>query len=123
MDNHAPILRLKMRPDTYQLYENITVENITGSCGTIIEMLPWKQFFNMAGSSEKPFGTIRNISFSDINVTCKSFGVMQGNPMDKVSGVVFKNNRASASEPELKTKYRGVKVENVMVNGKALVVE
>jgi len=123
MDNHAPILRLKMRPDTYQLYENITVENITGSCGTIIEMLPWKQFFNMAGTNEKPFGTIRNISFSNININCRSFGIMQGNPSDKVSGVVFKNIKATSNEPTLKTKYKGVKVEKVMVNGRALVVD
>jgi polygalacturonase len=123
MDNHAPILRLKMRPDTYQLYENITVENITGSCGTIIEMLPWKQFFYMAGSNAKPFGTVRNISFSNINVKCKSFGVMQGNPLDVVSSVSFKNITATCDEPALKSKYKGVKVEKVKVNGKPLVVQ
>jgi polygalacturonase len=123
MDNHAPILRLKMRPDTYQVYENITIENITGSCGTIIEMLPWKQFFNLAGSSAKPFGTVRNIRFSNINVKCKSFGVMQGNPPDTVSSVVFRNITATCDDPALKTKYKGVKVEKVTVNGKPLVVE
>jgi polygalacturonase len=123
MDNHAPILRLKMRPDTYQLYENITIENITGSCGTIIEMLPWKQFFNLAGTNSKPFGTARSITFSKINVKCRSFGIMDGNPSDTVSSVLFKNITAVADEPPLKTKYKGVKVQNVKVNGKPLVVQ
>jgi polygalacturonase len=123
MDNHAPILRLKMRPDTYQLYENITIENITGSCGTIIEMLPWKQFFNLAGTNSKPFGTARSITFSKINVKCRSFGIMDGNPSDTVSSVLFKNITAVADEPSLKTKYKGVKVQNVKVNGKPLVVQ
>jgi len=47
VDNNTPLLRLKMRPDTYQTYENILIENITGRCGTIISMAPWKQFFDM----------------------------------------------------------------------------
>jgi polygalacturonase len=123
MDNHAPILRLKMRPDTYQVYENIAIENITGSCGTIIEMLPWKQFFNLAGTNAKPFGTVRGITFSNINVKCRSFGIMDGNPLDKVSSVLFKNITANCDEAQLKTKYKSVKVQNVTVNGKPLMVQ
>lgn len=123
MENNTPILRLKMRPDTYQLYENITVENITGSCGNIIEMLPWKQFFNMAGSNTKPFATVRNVTISKLNVQCKSFGVMQGNPLDVVSNFTFKNITATSISPALNTKYKGVKAEKVIVNGKPLVIE
>jgi polygalacturonase len=123
MESNAPILRLKMRPDTYQVYENITVENITGSCGAIIEMLPWKQFFNLAGSTEKPFATVRNITISNLNVQCKSFGVMQGNAPDTVSFVIFKNITATSANPALKTKYKGVKAEKVTVNGSALVIQ
>lgn len=123
MENNTPILRLKMRPDTYQVYENITVENITGKCGTIIEMAPWKQFFDMKGSSEKPFGTVRNITFSNINVTCSRFGTIEGNPSDLVSNILFKNIKATAETPELKNKYPGVKVQNVIVNGSPLVMK
>ena len=123
MESNAPILRLKMRPDTYQVYENITVDNITGSCGTIIEMLPWRQFFNLAGSTEKPFATVRNITISNVNVKCKSFGVMQGNAPDTVSSVVFKNITATSENPVLKTKYKGVKAEKVTVNGNPLVIQ
>ena len=123
MESNAPILRLKMRPDTYQVYENITVDNITGSCGTIIEMLPWRQFFNLSGSTEKPFATVRNITISNVNVKCKSFGVMQGNAPDTVSSVVFKNITATSENPALKTKYKGVKVQKVTVNGSPLVIQ
>jgi polygalacturonase len=120
VDNNTPILRLKMRPDTYQIYENITIENITGKCGTIITMAPWKQFFDMGGSTEKPFATVRNITFSNINVTCKTFGAMEGNPADTVSNIVFKDIKAVAETPAFKTKYAGVKLENVIVNGAPL---
>jgi len=120
MEHNTAILRLKMRPDTYQLYENITVENITGKCGNLIDMNPWKQFFDMKGSTAKPFGTVRNIRFSNIQVQCNRFGVMEGNPDDKVSNIVFQNIKVTAQTLELRNKYTDVKVENVSVNGAAL---
>lgn len=123
VDNNTPILRLKIRPDTYQLYENITIENITGRCGSIITMAPWRQFFDMGGSTEKPFATVRNITLSNINVQCKSFGDMEGNPADTVSTILFKNITATAEMPALKTKYSGIKAENVIVNGSPLVIK
>jgi len=123
VESNTPVLRLKMRPDTYQLFENITVDNVTGKCGTIISMNPWKQFFDMGGSTAKPFGTVRNITLSNINVQCKSFGEMEGNAMDTVSGIFFKNITAIAETPALKSKYAGIKVENVIVNGAPLVIQ
>lgn len=122
VDNNTPLLKLKMRPDTYQLFENITVDNITGKCGTIIEIAPWKQFFDLGGSTEKPFGTVRNITLSNIKVECQRFGVLEGNPMDKVSDVVFKNIEATAKKPALVNKYQNIKAENVTVNGTPLVI-
>ncbi|WP_205499793.1 glycoside hydrolase family 28 protein [Rufibacter psychrotolerans] len=122
VENNAPILRLKMRPDTFQTFENITIENITGKCGTLINLSPWKQFFDMGGSTEKPFGTVRNITFNNINVQCKSLGVMEGNPSDVVQDIVFRNVKATAENPTLKNKYPGVKMDNVTVNGTELVL-
>ena len=117
VNNNTPILRLKMRPDTYQLYENIVIDNITGKCGTLISMAPWRQFFDLGGSNEKPYAIVRNISFSNINVECRSFGEMQGNPSDTVSNIVFRNITAVAETPVLKTGYTGIMLDNVTVNG------
>lgn len=119
VENNTSVLRLKMRPDTYQVYENILIENITGRCGPIISMAPWKQFFDMGGSTEKPFATVRNITFSNIQVECKSLGDMEGNPSDSVSNILFRNINAKAETPTLKTKYAGITFENVVVNGVA----
>lgn len=118
MEHNTSILRLKMRPDTYQVYENVRIENITGKCGTIISMAPWTQFYDMFGSTEKPFAIVRNISFSNINVQCKTVGTMQGNPSDTVSNILFSNITATAEKAELKTKYSGIQFQNVTVNGK-----
>jgi Endopolygalacturonase len=123
VDNNCPILRLKMRPDTYQVFENIRIENIKGRCGTIISVNPWRQFFNLEGSNEKPYGIVRNISFTNIKVNCKSPGEIQGNPADSVSNILFKNIKATAETDTLKTKYPDIKMENVVVNGKPLVLK
>lgn len=123
VDNDNPLLRLKMRPDTYQVFENIIVENITGRCGTIISMNPWKQFFDMFGSTEKPYGIVRNITFSNIKVQCKSLGEIEGNPSDSVSNIVFKDITANAETPGLKNKYTGIKAERVMVNGAPFILK
>jgi hypothetical protein len=77
----------------------------------------------MKGSTEKPFATVRNITISNLNIKCKSFGVMQGNPLDTVSSFIFKNITATSENPALKTKYKGVKAEKVTVNGKPLVIQ
>ena len=120
MDHDRPVLLFKMRPDTYQLYENITVENITGKCGTLVTLSPWTQFFNMAGSTEKPFGTIRNITIANVQVKCKQFAVLDGNPTDQVSNITFKNVTATAETAAFPNKYPAVKFENVTLNGAPL---
>ena len=123
MENNCPILNLKMRGDTFQIYENITIDNITGKCGSIISLNPWKQFFDLAGSTEQPFGTIRNIKMSNIKVEANKFGEMNGNPLDKLSGFTFQNLQITTKNPVLKNKYDDVKYENVIVNGEPLVVK
>ncbi|WP_432711666.1 glycoside hydrolase family 28 protein [Pedobacter sp.] len=120
VENNTPILRLKIRPDTFQIYEDITVENITGTCGTVISMNPWKQFFNMDGSKEIPFATVRNIKLQNINVTCNQLGEMQGNQNDVVSGIILKDINVTARTPGFNSKYEGISLENVTVNGVAL---
>jgi polygalacturonase len=120
VDNDRPLLLFKMRPDTYQLYENITVDHVTGRCGTIVTLSPWMQFFDLAGSTEKPFGTIRNITISNVKVQCKQFAVLNGNLTDKVSNFTFSNVAATAPTAAFPNKYPDVKFTNVTLNGAPL---
>lgn len=119
--NDCPILKFKMRGDTFQLFENITIDNISGTCGAVIDLNPWSQFFDLAGSEAKPFGVIKNIKLSNIKVKSTKFGEMQGNPLDQVSDFSFQNVEVTTPNPMLKNKYEDVKFENVVVNGKAIV--
>ena len=113
-----------MRPDTYQVYENITIEGITGRCGVLISLAPWTQFFDLKGSKEKPFAIVRNINFSNINVQCNSMGSIKGNLPDKISDILFKNIEVKAATPGLITNdYPNIKTENVVINGTPLVLK
>lgn len=116
VNNNCALLRLKMRLDTYQIYENITIENITGRIGNVISMRPWTQFFNLEGTGEAPFGIVRNITISNVNVEANNFGGMNGNPNDIVSDVVFKDMNITTKDPAFKGNYKGIKFENVTVN-------
>ncbi len=120
VNSNTPLLRIKMRPDTYQVFENVTVENITGSCGTLVELKPWKQFYTLEGTNEKPFGIVRNITLKNINVSCDVFAEIKGNAPDKITNFVFENVTATAKDPTLKTEYKTIKLKNVVVNGKPL---
>ena len=118
VNNTCALLRFKMRPETYQIYENITVSNVTGKCGSIFDMKPWKQFFDLEGSNEKPFGTVKNITIENVDVDCRSFGTIAGNPNDVVSNVLLKNINIKAEDAKFVCEYPQVKFENVVINGK-----
>lgn len=45
--NADRVLWLKMRPDTLQHYEYVTVENVSGQCGSFLVIRPWTQFYKM----------------------------------------------------------------------------
>lgn len=118
LETNCALLRMKMRPDTYQIYENIKVSNVTGKCGSVIDMKPWSQFFDLEGSGEKPKGIVRNILIEDVDVECRSLGIIAGNPDDEVSNVELKNVNVRAQNAEFKCAYPTVKFDNVIVNGK-----
>lgn len=119
VDINASILRLKMRPDTYQIYEDVRIENITGNCGTVVDMKPWKQFYTLEGSDEKPYGIVRNIKVENVDVNCNTFCHIQGNPDDTVEDFIFNNVKVNAEDPSLSVvAYPDVKFKNVTVNGK-----
>ncbi|MDE6126008.1 MAG: right-handed parallel beta-helix repeat-containing protein [Muribaculaceae bacterium] len=120
LEAKCALLRLKMRPDTYQTYENITVKNVTGKCATVIDMKPWKQFFDLENSGEEPSAVVRNILMENIDVECRTFGTIAGNPADKVSNFVLRDIKAQAEDPTFTCVYPEVVLENVSLNGKKL---
>jgi polygalacturonase len=122
LENECSLLRLKMRPDTYQTYENITIENVTGKCGTLIEMLPWKQFFTLEGTNEHPIGVVKNVTMKNINVSCDNLGAIAGNKDDSVTDFRMENITVKAASDVFHCNYPTLKLINVKVNGHAPII-
>lgn len=118
---HVPVVRLKLRPDTPQLYEdihyrNITLDNSTG--GVLIEVKPWKQFFDLQGQPP-PKSTVRNVTISDIKGTYGSFGAIVGNPDTEINGITLENIDVQLKNEHLEVgQVQNLTTKNVKVNGK-----
>ena len=119
MSGHATLLTLKLRPDTPQHYENITIDGIKlAGSGRILNVAPWMQFFDLKGQPP-PSRTVENITIRNVSGSYRAFGRLQGNPGDTLRNITLENFRVELKEPVLQ---QGV-VENlvmrqVMVNGK-----
>jgi polygalacturonase len=121
----VPVVHLKLRPDTPQLYEdlhyrNITLEgNASGPRGEIFDVRPWMQYFDLKGQPP-PKSTVRNVTVNGIKGSFGSFGVIRGNPgQTTLSGFTLENINVQLSDPKLSVGNGiDVKVENVIVNHK-----
>ena len=71
--NAQRVLWLKMRPDTPQHYEYVTVENITGITGSFLVVRPWTQFFKPGDRKDMPLSQCNNITIKNIQMDCDNF--------------------------------------------------
>ena len=106
------LLWLKMRPDTPQRYEYITVEDIEGYGKNFILVAPWTQFYDLKGRETTPMSysdhiTMRNIKF-DCNVF---FNVNQQESQYHLSNFTFENLDIKANKKDLHEEY----VENFTI--------
>ena len=68
------LIHFKLRPDTPQLYEYITVEDVRGDIeGSFININPWTQFFDLKGRTDKPISCVENIVIKNCQCDCGCF--------------------------------------------------
>lgn len=123
INGDGPVLNLKMRPDTYQIYENISIENISGTCATLLRMKPWKQFYNPEDEEGKPFGIVHSIRLTNIKMSGKTFVDIEGNPKDSVANLVFEKISFQSENTDFKNKYRTFSTYNKVRLNKQLIDE
>lgn len=114
------LVRLKLRPDTPQHYEDIHFRNITlDSSGTLLDVKPWKQYFDLKGQSP-PKSLVRNLTLSNIKGRYGSLGSIQGNPgQTDISAITLENIDVELKNTDLKLgEITDLKFKNVTVNGK-----
>lgn len=115
------LLWLKMRPDTAQKYEYITVENITGEAHSFIYIKPWTQFFDLKGRKDVPLSYSSHITMRNIDLKCDIFYDMKITEYDKLSNFTFENIKVEAKDATYdKSIINGVTFKNVEVNGELI---
>ena len=90
-DNANRVIWLKMRPDTPQHYEYVTVENFTGKTGSFLVVRPWTQFFKPENREDMPLSTCNNIVLKNINMECKNFFDVGASEKYKLIDFTFEN--------------------------------
>ncbi|WP_026955202.1 rhamnogalacturonidase [Algoriphagus vanfongensis] len=115
------LLWLKMRPDTPQHYEYITVENIEGQAHSFIYVKPWTQFFDLKGRPDVPLSYSDHITMKDIKLECDIFFDVAITEHDRLSDFHFENIEVQTEKANFKPELvSGFEIKNVKVNGATL---
>ena len=114
------LLWLKMRPDTAQQYEYVTVEDIEGNGRNFIYVAPWTQFYDLKGRESMPMSYSDHITMRNIKFDCNSFfNVQQREDQYHLSNFTFENLDITAKTGDLRPEYvENFTIKNVKVNGK-----
>lgn len=117
------VLRLKLRPDTPQQYENVTLTDITMEGGsTIFNISPWSQYFDLKGQAP-PMSIVRNVSISNVKGSGASLGKIAGNPGTTFGDITLKNANVTLKSADIDASgIKTLHLDNVMVNGAAVSV-
>ena len=71
VDKAERLLWLKMRPDTPQLYEYITVEDISGNVHYGLYIKPWTQFYDLKDRKDIPMSYADHVTMRRLNLDCE----------------------------------------------------
>ena len=119
-----PLVRLKLRPDTPQLYENLLFEDIkVMDAQAVFDVKPWTQFFDLRGH-EPPQSIVRNVVVRNLQGSVRSLGELRGNKGDLIQNVSLENISLTADKATLTTDVADeVHCQDVEVNGKPFYVK
>ncbi len=95
------LLHLKMRPDTPQHYEYITVENIKGNVKTFLYVKGWNQFFDLKGEERPRAGLANNITLKNIDISCETAFSIERSDLYQLKDFTFENLKIEALKPEM----------------------
>lgn len=112
------VLWLKMRPDTPQHYEYVTVEDITGYSNMFLVCRPWTQFFKPEQRDDMPLSQCNNITIRNIRMDCSNFFDVGKSDKYRLTDFTFENidvkDKKQAFDPQL---IERCVVKNVVING------
>lgn len=117
-DDANRVLWLKMRPDTPQHYEYVTVDGFTGKAGSFLVIRPWTQFFQPEEREDMPKSRCNNIVMRNINMDCRNFFDVGASDKYDLQDFTFGNVDVKDQKNAFdKTLIEGTVVNNVVING------
>ena len=111
------LLWLKMRPDTPQTYEYITVEDIKGPVKNFILVAPWTQFYDLKGRKDTPLSYSDHIVMRNCDCECNVFfNVKAQDDVYRLSNFTFENIKVKAANIDFNSGVvQNFKSENVQL--------
>ena len=120
-DNTDRVLWLKMRPDTPQQYEYVTVEGITGKTKSFLFIRPWSQFYNPQKRDDMPESFCRHITIRNINMDCENFFDVRTSDKYDLCDFNLENIKKTKKKNAFDTQIiDNTKTKNIVINGKKL---
>lgn len=109
------MLWLKMRPDTPQRYEYITVENVSArNIDSFINIKPWTQFYDLKDRSDIPLSYADNITLKNCECECVTYFDVEADRSQ------YELTNFTLKDLKIKAKLSGFKeemLENLIVDG------
>lgn len=112
------VVRLKLRPDTPQIYEDIHCRNIRlEGNARLIAIKPWMQYFDLEGQVP-PTSRVQNISIAQVSGSCTSLGAIQGHERSSINNIRLEDINLTVQDETFELgEVRDLACQNMIING------
>jgi len=112
------LLQLKMRPDTPQHYEYLLLENIVGDAGSMIDIKPWTQFFDLKGEQGIRTSYANHITMRNVRLTCDIAFDIVGSDQYQLADFTFTDMDVTAGKTSVggTEMIQGLEINNMKIN-------
>lgn len=115
------VLWLKMRPDTPQHYEYVTVEDLEGDCNNFLVVRPWTQFFKPGDRKDMPLSTCNNITVRNIKMDCNYFYNVGKSDKYRLTDFTFEDCDIKDKKKVFDSSIiENCKIKNLKINGEKM---
>ena len=110
------LLWIKMRPDTPQRYEYITMEQVRATVDNGFVVRPWAQFFDLKGRDDLPPSVLENVTLRDCDLECAVLFDVHESDRYSLRDITLERLRGTACERGADlSNVEGARVEDVTV--------
>jgi len=123
ISGRATLLTLKLRPDTPQHYEHITLDGIKlAGSGRLLNVAPWTQFFDLQGQPP-PARTVSDVTIRNVTGEFRALGSLRGSKGDTLRDITLENINVKLDDEKLALgQVQNLVVKNVVVNKRPYVL-